>query len=129
MKQRRIILLTVFSSWLLLLWGGMSDAESVFPAQAAPAFFQTVNVRGRIIRQVNNRPYPAGRVRVRLKRSGSNDTGQTAFTASDGMYSFRNISSGSYVVEVLGGNPERVIRSLPVQIPNRSIVDIPQIVL
>ena len=127
MKPQRMILLIAFSGWLLFLWGGGLYAGSV--VQATPTFFQAVNVRGRIMRQVNNHQYPAGRVRVRLKRSGSNDAGQTDFTASDGMYSFRNVTPGGVVIEVLGGNPERVMRSLSVQIPNRPTVDIPQIAL
>ena len=128
MKQRRIILLTAFSSWLLLCGVGVFFLGHIASLHAAPAL-QAVNIRGRIVRQVNNRPYPAGRVQVRLKGSSGNGSAQIAFTASDGMYSFRNISPGSYVIEVLSGRPERVIRSLPVQIPNRPTVDIPQITL
>ena len=128
MKQRRMILLTAFSSWPLLLGSGVFFPGHIASPHAAPAL-QAVNIRGRIVRQVNNRPYPAGRVQVRLKRSGGNGSAQIAFTASDGMYAFRNISPGSYVIEVLSGKPEHVIRSLPVQIPNRPTVDIPQIAL
>ena len=128
MKSSRIQF-AIFISWLLLLWGGVPNAVWLMPAQAAPACFQVSSARGRIMRQVNGRSYPAGRVQVRLKRVGGNDAGQTAFTASDGMYSFRNMSPGNYVVEVVVGNPQRVIKNLSVQIPRDAIVDIPQIVL
>lgn len=121
-----ILLTTVFS---LLLAGVGTGVEAALSAPPAPALLQAVTVRGRVIRQINARTYPAGRMRVRLKPAGSNVAGQIAFTASDGMYSFRNVAPGNYVIEVLGGSPERVLKSLTVQVPNRSLVDVPQLVL
>lgn len=57
-------------------------------------------VRGKIERGGDKRIYPASYVRVTLAPQAQRTKRITAYTGSDGMFYFRNIARGAYILEV-----------------------------
>ena len=86
------------------------------------AVAQTQNrttVRGRVQRQGR----PAARVRITLAPSNAPNNASPAYTGTDGMYYFRNVTYGRYVLEVWNAQG-RSVQRFSIQVASQPFTDI-----
>jgi hypothetical protein len=89
----------------------------------------TATVRGKIQRQQQSRTYPASYVRVTLTPRSNKSGRSLSFTGNDGMYYFRDLQSGTYLLEVWA-SPNKRITSRDVVVPgNMPYIDVPVITI
>lgn len=93
---------------------------------AAAAAAGATDLRGRVDGRNNfsSTPFPLGGTALQLYRQ---DAGQlrlaaSAFTGPNGMYYFRGVAPGRYVLQVQG-------RKFPVQVGNAPLQDVPPLVI
>ena len=101
-----------------------SAAGTLLLAAASNAF--ATDLRGRVDGRnaYSPTPYPIGGTPLELYRE---DRGRlirqgATFTAPDGMYYFRGVTPGRYVLQVQGG-------SYPLQVRDQFVQDVPPVVL
>ena len=73
--------------------------------------------------QVTKQNAPASRVRVTLAPNNTPTNITTTYTGKDGLYYFRNITPGGYVIEVFNAQGRSVARR-PIQVGQQPYVDV-----
>lgn len=70
----------------------------------------TSTVRGKIERKGDKKIYPAAYVRVTLTPQGKSTSRISVYTGADGMYYFRNVALGAYILEVWNAESKAIRR-------------------
>ncbi len=89
---------------------------------------QRPTVRGKLERKGNTGNYPAAYVRVTLAPSNAKSDINSVYTGSDGMYYFRNVPPGTYVLEIWGSQ-DKAIMGFSIKVSSRPYTDLEPITI
>jgi hypothetical protein len=118
---------------ILLLGATVIAFASSASAQRAPTASrsqaaQKPTVRGKLERKGDTGNYPAAYVRVTLAPSNAKSDLNSVYTGSDGMYYFRNVPPGTYVLKIWGAQ-DKAIMSFSIKVSNRPYTDLEPIII
>lgn len=118
---------------ILLLGVSAIPFASLATAQRAqtasrPQAAQKPTVRGKLERKGDTGNYPAAYVRVTLAPSNAKSDINSVYTGSDGMYYFRNVPPGTYVLGIWGSQ-DKAIMSFSIKVSNRPYTDLEPITI
>ena len=121
----RLIILILLVGAFVLPFASAQRAKTAARQQAAA---QKPTVRGKLERKGNSVNYPAAYVRVTLAPSNAKSDITSVYTGSDGMYYFRNVPPGTYVLEIWGSQ-DKAIMSFSIKVSNRPYTDLEPITI
>ena len=115
---------------LILLLGTLAPpfASAASGQRAHTASAQQAIVRGKVERKGKSGNYPASYVRVTLAPSDARSDVNSVYTGSDGMFHFRKVPPGTYVLEIWGSQ-ETVILRFSIKVSNRPYTDLEPIII
>jgi hypothetical protein len=101
MKQyeKSIIALVLAGALFLIVTPFSMSVNAQVKAKIVKPYSPSI-VRGKIERGGDKKIYPASYVRVTLAPESKRTKRITAYTGSDGMFYFRNVAKGGYILEV-----------------------------